>query len=295
MRQTCRRLLAVVVTAAQFIGPASGWGDVLPPINAPGGTVSIKKAYQQQPLKCDGTDPSSGLVKQPANLTPSPGNSPEISVAPAFNSGNMTATVWGQGWFSESDQSMTLSANGTAAWMNGSGTVLNFFNLASSTAPVYRSPIGSFVTLTPGSVSGSAPTALSERDADGTTRLFTVFDSTTVLRLSKLTDKNGNTIAYSRDALGRLTHVQDVHGRTYDVAYDNNGYASKLTDSGGRTVIYTHDAAGHLTSEAGPVGTLTYQYDASNRMTQIGYPNGGVHNYAYDAQGRVTHRPGTGG
>ncbi len=289
MGQWCRRVLAVTVSMAQLIGPARSWGDVIPQINAPGGAVKITRSYQQQPLKCDGTDPTSGLTKQPGVTKGFEPSSPGVEVAPSFNSGNKTVTVWGQGWFSESDQTMTLSAGGGAAWMDGAGSVLNFFNLASSTAPAYRAPIGSFVTLTPGSVSGNAPTALSERDADGTTRLFTVFDSTTVLRLAKLTDKNGNAIAYSRDALGRLTHVQDVHGRTYDVAYDNNGYAARLNDSGGRVVVYTHDAAGHLTGETGPVGALSYQYDAANRMTRIGYPNGGVHNYVYDAQGRVTH------
>jgi YD repeat-containing protein len=290
MCQPSRRILAVVVTAAQLIGPASSWADVIPPINAPGGIVSIKRAYQQQPVdpNCP-TDPLVGQASHGPSLDPFTRQSPGVAVAPSFNSGNKILTVWGQGWASESDQTMTLNARGSAAWMNGAGSVLNFFNLGTSSAPAYTSPIGSFVTLSGGSISSGAPTVLSERDADGTTRLFTVFESTTVLRLSKLTDKNGNTIAYSRDALGRLTHVQDVHGRFYDVAYDNNGYASKLTDSGGRTVVYTHDAAGHLTSEAGPVGTLTYQYDASNRMTQIGYPNGGVHNYVYDAQGRVTH------
>jgi len=48
--------------------------------------------------------------------------------------------------------------------------------------------------------------------------------------------------------------VQDVHGRTFDVAYDNAGYAAKLTDSGGRTVTFSHDTAGHMTSQTGSIG-----------------------------------------
>jgi len=57
---------------------------------------------------------------------------------------------------------MTLSANGTAAWMNGSGSTLNFFRVAGSTAPVYIAPIASYVTLTAVVVASSTPTALSE-------------------------------------------------------------------------------------------------------------------------------------
>jgi len=290
MRNTPRRCLAVVVAAAQFFSAVPGRSAVIPTIYAPAAKVVVKKPYRKQP-SCPngGTDPLSGQRSEPPPDLPLTPNSPGVAVAPWFNSGNGALTVWGLGWSSESDQTMTLSADGTAAWMNGSGSTLNFFRVAGSTAPAYRAPIASYVTLTAVVVAGGTPTALSERDGDGTTRLFSVFESTSVLRLSKLADRNGNTIVYTRDGQGRLTHVQDVHGRTFDVAYDNAGYAAKLTDSGGRTVTFSHDTAGHMTSQTGTIGTTSYQYDAGNRMTQITYPNGGVRDYVYDAQGRVTH------
>lgn len=112
-------------------------------------------------------------------------------------------------------------------------------------------------------------------------------ESTSVLRLSLLTDRNGNTVAYSRDAQGRLTHLQDVHGRYFNIGYNPAGFVSTLSDSGGRSTAYSYDAQGHRTGETGPEGTTGYTYDAQNRMTQITYPNGGVKNYAYDANGRV--------
>jgi len=53
-------------------------------------------------------------------------------------------------------------------------------------------------------------------------------------------------------------------------------------------MTYGYDASGHKTSETGPQGTTSYAYDSNNRITQITYPNTGVHNYSYDGQGRVS-------
>src|SRR5437879_2467936 len=109
--------------------------------------------------------------------------------------------------------------------------------------------------MTAVTLSSGAPTSLVERDKDGTTRQFSVFESTTILRLALYTDKNGNTIAYARDVQGRLTKVTDVHGRYFQIAYNAAGYVATLTDSGGRTSSYSYDAKGHMTSVSGPLGT----------------------------------------
>jgi len=287
-----KRILASTLTLLQIFGSLPARADVVPEIVAESQTVTVVRDYKKQPVTCkNGTDLSSGQQSQSSALDEFKGNSPAVAVAPSFNSANSTQTVWGLGWFSEGDQTMALVGGGTVLWTDGTGSERFFFNRSTTTVPVYSSPLGSYAKLAAVALSGARPTSLleSDADADGTTRLFTVVESTSILRLSKLRDRNGNTIVYSRDALGRLTHVQDVHGRFYDVTYNGAGYVATLTDSGGRTVTYTHDGAGRVTSETGPVGTITYQYDSSNRMTQIGYPNGGVHNYGFDSQGRVIH------
>src|SRR6185312_7748140 len=298
MRDRMRRLLAVSVIAAMLFGPALARARMLATITAPTQSVTVRAAHHNE-LTCNQeptanapftpfTDQSTGLNVTGSQNMSNPGNSPELVAAPVFNSGNSTTTVWGMGWTSVSDQSVALMSDHSAIWTRGSGAELTFFNTtASSSAPSYISPINSFMTMTAVTLSSGSPTALLERDKDGTTRKFSVFESTTILRLSLLTDKNGNTIAYSRDSLGRLTHVQDVHGRYFNLTYNPAGFVATLSDSGGRTSSYSYDGQGHMTSVAGPLGTTAYQYDTSNRMTKITYPNGGVHDYTYDGQNRV--------
>ncbi|MDP3542863.1 MAG: hypothetical protein Q8T11_10410 [Elusimicrobiota bacterium] len=82
--------------------------------------------------------------------------------------------------------------------------------------------------------SSGVPSSLLERDTDGTTRRFDVFESTSILRLALLTDKNGNTVTYNRDGQGRLTNVVDIHGRFFNLTYNPAGLVATLTDSGGR-------------------------------------------------------------
>ena len=216
------------------------------------------------------------------------GGSPALVASPTFNTGSSTMTVWGLGWTSESDQYIWLAPTYSATWVNGTGLQQTFFNVTpSSPTPSYTPPVSTFVTMIAVAVSSGAPTTLSERDSDGTKRLFSVFESTRILRLSLLTDKNGNPVTYTRDSGGRLTKVTDIHGRYFNITYNAQGFVSQLADSGGRTSSYSYDAQGHMTSMAGPLGTTAYQYDSSNRMTKITYPNGGVHTYTYDALGRI--------
>jgi RHS repeat-associated protein len=228
------------------------------------------------------------VVQTSGNSSDFAKKSPGLVASPTFNTGSSTMTVWGLGWTSESDQFIWLASNYTATWVDGTGLQRTFYNLTpSSPTPSYAPPISSFVTLTAVTLSSGAPTVLREGDKEGTTLLFSVFESTRILRLSLLTDKNGNTVTYTRDAQGRLTKVTDIHGRFFNINYNAQGFVSQLADSGGRTSNYSYDAQGHMTSLAGPLGTTAYQYDSSNRMTKITYPNGGVHNYTYDAQGRI--------
>jgi RHS repeat-associated protein len=325
VRKPLRRSLASITAASFLFSPASGWaqssgpqGLQVPLITAPTATVVVISPHANKPSSSGpaglpsggpGGSPASNPISGPNNNgpqtgTPDPGNgifsnptpamcltsaSPALSASPTFNSGSKVPSPWGLGWSSESDQTMALKYTGVVTWTDGTGGQTNFFVTSSSAAgvPTYNVPLNTFTTLTAQAASGGVPTSLLERDKDGTTRQFTVFDSTSVLRLSLLTDRNGNTISYSRDGQGRLTHLVDVHGRYFNVGYSTSGYVSSLADSGGRTTAYGYDGAGHLTSVNGPIGLTSYQYDASNRMTKIVYPNGGVKNYAYDAKNRV--------
>jgi len=53
---------------------------------------------------------------------------------------------------------------------------------------------------------------------------------------------------------------------------------------------YTYDSNGNCTSVTTSTGTIQYQYDALNRLSQESYPNGKIINYNYDAVGNCLSR-----
>jgi len=289
MRKKGQRVLAVITIMA-LLCPADSWARVIPTITAPVAVYTVKAAHKDKVYcGCEGVDPTTGLKCVPGQELTHPAASPALVAAPVFNSGSNLITVWGRGWTSDSDQSIALSEDRSATWIDGTGAQTTFFATSASTvtAPAYSVPINSYLTLTAVTASSGVPTGLLVKQKDGTKLQFGVAESTSVLRLSLLTDRVGNTVAYTRDSQGRLTHLQDVHGRYFDISYNPAGYVSTLADSGGRSSSYVYDAQGHRTSETGPQGTTGYAYDAQNRMAKITYPNGGVKNYMYDVSGRV--------
>ncbi len=93
-----------------------------------------------------------------------------------------------------------------------------------------------------------------------------------VLRLSKVVDRNGNTITFTYDASARLNYngrlilrkVTDTRGR--DLTITNYGYwDSWVTDVSGRepSNTITNNQLASETNSAG--GTTSYEYDASDR------------------------------
>ena len=274
------RIFPLVVAGTILFGPGGVQAAVLAPIVLPVKTVKVVA------LRCNNSEVA-GNFDLPSFLNSFANASPALAGAPTFSSGNHRLTTWGRGWFSENDQTFEINRDQSLTWTDGEGNQFTFFKTAGSTVPAYSVPAGLFVSLEVVAYSSGAPTSVRERDKDGASRLFTVQESTSVLRFSRLTDRNGNTVDYTRDATGRLTRATDIHGRFFELSYDPEGFVSQLTDSGGRTLTNAYDAQGRRTGETGPDGAFAYEYDAENRMTKITYPNGGVTDYAYDAQGRV--------
>ncbi|GAA0622628.1 hypothetical protein GCM10009422_18250 [Brevundimonas kwangchunensis] len=94
------------------------------------------------------------------------------------------------------------------------------------------------------------------------------------------------TVTY--DALNRPTLV-DAPSGTMDIATTHDNLGRVLTVSGnGQTLTRAWDALSNLTSEAGPLGTMSYQYDQANRMTRITWPDSFHVQYDRDTYGAVT-------
>lgn len=95
-----------------------------------------------------------------------------------------------------------------------------------------------------------------------------VFDAS--LKLTKIKDKNGNTLSYTYDAAGKLVSIADSQNHTVTLAYNPSNLITTATDWTNRTVRYGYDTQGNLTSVTDPrVNITTYSYDVNNKLTAV--------------------------
>ncbi|WP_218135073.1 RHS repeat domain-containing protein [Parasphingopyxis algicola] len=102
--------------------------------------------------------------------------------------------------------------------------------------------------------------------------------------------RDGQTIAYSYDAMNRMTLKNIPGGTSADVHY---GYElqgqmleARFGSVSGLGVVNTYDQLGRMTSSANSTGgttrTLTYAYDLAGNRTRITHPGGQQFHYSYD-------------
>jgi RHS repeat-associated protein len=110
-----------------------------------------------------------------------------------------------------------------------------------------------------------------------------------------MTDSRGVT-TYGYDALDRLLEVVHPEGQV-GYGYDQIGNRTGLTLPGGKSVTYSYDALNRLNQLQDWQGRVTgYIYDPASNLLQTLYPNGRTARYRYDAANRLTevgHRLGS--
>jgi YD repeat-containing protein len=103
----------------------------------------------------------------------------------------------------------------------------------------------------------------------------------------------GPQVTLSYDADQRMTSILRATSSsgptiTTNFAYDNADRVTTITHSSSSvgalaTYLYSYDAASQLTQYTGPEGTLTYTYDLSGELTNVG--NARLETYSYDLNG----------
>jgi RHS repeat-associated protein len=103
----------------------------------------------------------------------------------------------------------------------------------------------------------------------------------------------GPQVTLSYDADQRMTSMLRATASTgptitTNFAYDNADRVTTITHSSSSagalaTYLYSYDAASQLTQYTGPEGTLTYTYDLSGELTNVG--NARLETYSYDLNG----------
>jgi len=173
---------------------------------------------------------------------------------------------------------------------NGSPDQLLLIMPGGSANPFARQPDGSYAnTISPifrGAQVTVEPGLRTLRFKDGTTWRFRSADGL----LDSQTDRNGNTLAISRDGQGRATALTEPMGRSLTVSYLGTSIlVDRIRDPLGREVRYSYDAQGRLETVTDPAGGITqYTYDSQHRMLTLTDARGITFlTNEYDAQGRV--------
>lgn len=124
------------------------------------------------------------------------------------------------------------------------------------------------------------------RTADGYTRTFDngkleQFDNAG--RLRKVTDKNGNFLAFQYGEDGRLAKIQDNFNRKMFFTFEN-GLVKTIEGENKKKASYDYNAKGELLASTDVDGNkYKYSYDGNDRhnLTQIAYTDGTTQNIAY--------------
>ena len=124
-------------------------------------------------------------------------------------------------------------------------------------------------------------------------------------RIISVNDHNGKVTGYTYDEAGNKKTMAYPDNSTVTYTYDLLNRLVNVKDAENQNTVYNYDAASRLTSQVYPNGWAeTFTYDnASQMLTQVATdptntPSKTItHNFAYDAQGNITHeaRGGAGG
>lgn len=189
---------------------------------------------------------------------------------------------------------------------------------AKKVGPVYYSSSG--VLFDMDSLAPYNPSQYSLTTADGTVYeldqsfgIRTVRDAngnSLTYGTSGITHSSGKSIAFSRDAKGRITQIIDPAGRAIVYGYDLNGNLESVTDQEKNVIRYTYnlshglvdmidslgrkavrneyDTSGRLNAHIDAEGKrIEYNHDVQGRQEVVKDRNGNVSVYVYDENGRV--------
>lgn len=128
---------------------------------------------------------------------------------------------------------------------------------------------------------------------DGTSVAFS-YDA--LYRLSCIKDWLGET-EFTYDAMGRMAGVTDPNGERVEYGFYPDGSRRFMKYPDGRKADYCYDAVGRLSRIICGKFCLDYRYDVNGKLAEIRRGNGIGSSYSYDREGRlaeIVHRDKTG-
>lgn len=179
-----------------------------------------------------------------------------ISLSRTYNSDSQTIGLFGRGWSTQYDESVTGYDDALLSFTQSDGRVIYFSRPVTSADP-FTDLIGDYH-------------ARVTQDSGG----------------SNLSLKNGGRKHFN--SAGKLVTATDRNGNTTTLAYDGNGILAAVTDPFGR-VLLVHTNNGLVTSISDTLGTIaTYAYGANSELLSVTYADNSKFNFSYDGNLRLT-------
>ena len=126
-----------------------------------------------------------------------------------------------------------------------------------------------------------------ERGA-GITRIQDLDANTLNITPAGIEHSSGRSVAFSRDAQGRITRIVDPRGNALNYAYDANGDLTTFIDQANNQTAFTYDVRHNLLEIRDPLGRrpIRAEYDADGRLVGVTDANGNQTTFSHDLDAR---------
>ncbi len=201
-----------------------------------------------------------------------PGFGVDLTVDRTYNSRSTSSGVFGYGWNSPLDMSLTVAEQGSTKLIDGNGTAHYF---KKNTDGSYISPPGLYLKLSEGENTGEY--------------IITTTDKTEYKflnnKLEEIKDVGGNTLTFSNT--GSQITIKDKKQNTITLSYVN-GRVETATDPANRIWQYNYDGNGNLIKVITPDSKIIeYRYDSDHNLIAVVSPNGDTSYFSYSSDDRV--------
>src|SRR5216684_3608287 len=232
--------------------------------------------------------PSCVAVGKPVNVTSGnmylqqsdyslPSVGPAINVTRTFNSDSQSTGIFGRGWSTAYDESITVYDSNLVRLDQADGRAIYFGRQVGSSG-VFGPVEGDFH----GTLAQSSGFTLTMKD--GSAHQFN-----SAGKLTSMSDRVGNQTTLAYDTGGKLTSITDPFGRVLTITTNTNGQVLSLSDSMGAIATYTYGLRNELLSVTYADNSgFSFGYDGNNRLTSATDALGNlIESHTYDSQGRA--------
>jgi RHS repeat-associated protein len=134
----------------------------------------------------------------------------------------------------------------------------------------FTSPVGFYTRLVK-----NPDGTLTEREPNGTRIDYGQIDVNSIAMMSRIVDRNGNTMRFIYNGQNQLIQVVDTLGRPVHYRYNEQGRLIEVYDFIGRSILFEYDQNGDLVAVRSPVVTRT--------PTRNDFPQGKTVRYRYSS------------